>query len=116
MNYGLGWGRSKLILTQRCLITFSVEIRNLLFSSQSIIVFKEANDGEEETALSCFDVDKDLCIEIKLGKDHDKQKTLVGSSAVQAVAAGSATGTRTPGTGLPGNNNCPRNPTNYYYQ
>ncbi len=53
--------------------------------------------------MSCFDVDKDLCIEIKLGKDHDKQKTLVGSSAVQAVATGSASGTRTPGTGLPGN-------------
>ena len=64
--------------------------------------FQEANDGEEETALTCFDVDKDLCIEIKLGKDHDKQKTLVGGTAAQAGSAASSAGTKTPGLGLSG--------------
>jgi hypothetical protein len=63
---------------------------------------QEANDGEEESAMSCFDVDKDLCIEIKLGKDHDKPKTLVGSSVGTTSSSGSAIGTRTPGLGLPG--------------
>ena len=48
--------------------------------------------------MTCFDVDKDLCIEIKLGKDHDKQKTLVGGSAGQAGTA-SVPGTK---SGLPG--------------
>jgi hypothetical protein len=50
--------------------------------------------------MTCFDVDKDLCIEIKLGKDHEKPKTLVGTSVGQA-ATGNALGIKSLGAGLP---------------
>ena len=64
------------------------------------LIQQEANDGEEETVMSCFDVDKDLCIEIKLGKDHDKPKTLVGSSTGQAGVAGIVAGSKAAGIGI----------------
>lgn len=56
-------------------------------------------------------MDKDLCIEIKLGKDHDKPKTLVGSApSSQSNLLICATGSKTPGSGLhglPGQKNKP---------